>query len=227
MASGSPVPHWQRSFVLHCKVVAYLLINISHTVSGLVQLLLQPRQVCIRVLSRYWAAGVQTAMNTTSELLKKTLLAILKKLVMDSCNQSNIWIIFIYTLHQIPLLYVKKSVCSRPIFCAGKMPKTPFFAPRKRLLRRLVSSILGPAVNSFPSRSTNRTAPSVRRANQNRSLPKKGKKGIRENSQWTGSWVFAFVRHFYFLFIFFYYFFFTVRGLLNRNMILFAGRSRS
>ena len=33
--------------------------------SVLVQLLLQPLQVCLRGLSRYWAAGAQTVMNAT------------------------------------------------------------------------------------------------------------------------------------------------------------------
>ena len=70
MASGSPVPPWLRSSVLHCKVVAYLLITISHTISVLVQLLLQPQQVRLRGLSRYWAAGAQTLMSATSEPLK-------------------------------------------------------------------------------------------------------------------------------------------------------------
>ena len=39
MASGSPVPPGLRSSILYCKVVAYLLITISHPVYVLVQLL--------------------------------------------------------------------------------------------------------------------------------------------------------------------------------------------
>ena len=55
------------------KELRSVLQSISHTISVSVQLLLQPQQVCLRGLSRYWAAGAQTFMNATSEPLRNTI----------------------------------------------------------------------------------------------------------------------------------------------------------